>query len=35
MIDKDWPALRAEYERWLSPDNFGPDGMQKTKLVTQ
>ena len=35
MIDKDWPALRAEYERWLSPDNFGPDGMQKTRLVTR
>ena len=35
MIDKDWPALRAEYERWLSPDNFGPDGMQRTKLVTR
>ena len=32
MIDKEWPALRAEYERWLDPDNFGDDGVQKTRL---
>ena len=35
IIDSEWPALRAEYERWLSPDNFGADGLQKTKLVTR
>ena len=35
IIDSEWPALRAEYERWLSPDNFGPDGVQKSKLVTR
>lgn len=34
IIDGEWPALRAEYERWLAPDNFGPDGVQKSKLVT-
>ena len=22
MIDGEWPALRAEYERWLAPENF-------------
>ena len=32
MLDKDWPRLRAEYERWLDPSNFNPDGTQKTKL---
>jgi RimJ/RimL family protein N-acetyltransferase len=32
MLDKDWPRLRAEYERWLSPDNFDESGKQKTKL---
>lgn len=32
MLDGDWPRLRAEYERWLSPDNFEPDGTQKTRL---
>jgi RimJ/RimL family protein N-acetyltransferase len=35
IIDGEWPALRAEYERWLAPDNFGPDGVQKTKLMTR
>jgi len=32
MIDADWPRLKAEYERWLSPDNFDAAGQQKTKL---
>ncbi|SEP61900.1 Protein N-acetyltransferase, RimJ/RimL family [Devosia sp. YR412] len=35
MIDKDWPGLRAEYERWLSPDNFDAEGVQKTRLNTR
>ena len=35
MLDNEWPALRAEFERWLAPDNFHADGMQKTKLVTR
>lgn len=33
IIDSEWPALRAEYQRWLSPDNFDENGQQKTKLV--
>jgi hypothetical protein len=32
MLDGDWPALRAEYDRWLAPENFGANGMQKTPL---
>lgn len=35
MIDGEWPTLRAEYERWLDPDNFGPDGQQESKLTTR
>ncbi|MET0436752.1 MAG: GNAT family protein [Devosia sp.] len=35
MIDGEWPALRAEYERWLSPDNFDANGQQKTRLATR
>ena len=35
MLDSEWPALRAEYERWLAPDNFDADGMQKTKLAVR
>ena len=32
MLDKDWPRLRAEYERWLAEDNFDADGVQRTPL---
>ncbi len=32
MLDTEWPALKAEYERWLDPGNFAADGTQKTKL---
>ena len=33
ILDSEWPALRAEYERWLSPDNFDAAGQQKTRLA--
>jgi RimJ/RimL family protein N-acetyltransferase len=33
MVDGEWPALRAEYERWLAPDNFDADGAQRSRLV--
>lgn len=32
ILDGEWPALRDEYERWLSPENFDGEGRQKTKL---
>ena len=32
MIDKDWPRIRAAYERWLAPSNFDAAGRQRTKL---
>ena len=32
MLDGEWPARRAAYERWLAPDNFHDDGRQKLKL---
>jgi RimJ/RimL family protein N-acetyltransferase len=35
IIDAEWPALRAEYERWLAPDNFDADGLQRTRLQTR
>ena len=35
IVDGEWPALRAEYERWLSPDNFDDLGQQKTKLAVR
>ena len=32
MLDSEWPARKAAYERWLRPDNFDADGRQKTSL---
>jgi RimJ/RimL family protein N-acetyltransferase len=32
MIDRDWPAQRDAYRRWLAPANFTRDGRQRTKL---
>jgi len=32
IIDRDWPALRARYERWLDPANFDAAGRQGRKL---
>lgn len=32
MLDSEWPARKAAFERWLSPDNFDKDGRQKTPL---
>jgi RimJ/RimL family protein N-acetyltransferase len=31
-IDKEWPALRDAFLRWLSPDNFDEQGRQKIRL---
>lgn len=32
MLDHEWPARKAAYERWLAADNFDADGGQKTRL---
>jgi RimJ/RimL family protein N-acetyltransferase len=32
ITDAEWPAVRTGMERWLSPDNFGPDGQQFSSL---
>lgn len=34
IIDRDWPALRAAYDRWLDPDNFDVQGTQRSRLST-
>jgi RimJ/RimL family protein N-acetyltransferase len=33
MLEAEWPARRAAFERWLSPDNFSADGTQKMNLA--
>ena len=32
MIDTEWPALKAAFRAWLSPDNFDAGGGQRRKL---
>lgn len=32
MLDGEWPARRAEFERWLDPANFDAEGRQLTPL---
>ena len=32
MTDRDWPLVRAAFERWLSAENFDPQGRQRTTL---
>jgi RimJ/RimL family protein N-acetyltransferase len=32
MIDADWPARKAEFERWLAPGNFDDRGGQRRQL---
>ena len=32
MLDSEWPARKAAYERWLAPDNFDGEGRQKLRL---
>jgi hypothetical protein len=32
IIEEEWPALRAAYERWLAPENFDAGGKQKSRL---
>ena len=32
MLEAEWPARKAAFERWLAPENFGADGTQRTKL---
>jgi RimJ/RimL family protein N-acetyltransferase len=33
MLDSEWPVRKANFERWLAPDNFDADGRQKLSLA--
>lgn len=35
IIDKEWPAIRAGFEAWLSPENFDAQGRQKQPLAVR
>ena len=32
LTDDDWPAIRAAFEQWLSPDNFDAHASQRVQL---
>jgi len=32
MLDREWPARKRIFERWLDPDNFDEAGWQRTPL---
>lgn len=32
VLDSEWPAVKSEFERWLSPDNFKDDRTQRSAL---
>ena len=32
MLDNEWPARKATFERWLAPENFDAQGRQRTSL---
>ena len=34
ITDAEWPARRAAFEAWLSPQNFNTDGRQRQSLST-
>jgi RimJ/RimL family protein N-acetyltransferase len=34
VIDRDWPALRTAFERWLDPANFDAAGQQRRSLAS-
>ena len=33
IIDGEWPARKAAFERWLEPANFDAQGRQKASLA--
>ena len=33
IIDTEWPARRAAFERWLAPENFDEAGRQRRSLT--
>ncbi len=32
IVDSEWGAIRESFERWLAPDNFDAQGVQKQRL---
>jgi RimJ/RimL family protein N-acetyltransferase len=35
ILDRDWPPMRVEFQRWLDASNFDEDGQQRTPLANR
>lgn len=35
IIDREWPPIRAAFERWLQPENFDAAGRQRAPLAAR
>jgi hypothetical protein len=33
ILDSEWPARKAAFERWLAPENFDIEGRQQASLA--
>ena len=33
MLDGEWPERKRNFERWLAPENFDSEGLQRTSLA--
>jgi len=33
ILDQEWPAVRAAFEKWLAPENFDAKGRQRASLA--
>ncbi|HET6521535.1 MAG TPA: GNAT family protein [Geminicoccaceae bacterium] len=33
IVDGEWPAIKASFERWLAPENFDAEGRQRVPLA--
>ena len=33
MLDGEWPAVDAAFQRWMAPENTTPDGTQRQSLA--
>jgi hypothetical protein len=34
ITDREWPRIKAGFERWLDPANFDAEGRQKASLAS-
>lgn len=33
MLDRDWHIVKRSFEKWLAPENFDENGVQKERMV--